>query len=664
MKKIWKLCLSITLFFSFLTVCNASNIKTYTYEAPASLKSSNYPLNSSTYSTEGPSAVYDFFDESGYYNVVYTSNTTVYWWTYEKDMTVKKTRSWPMLYQSDGLTPAYEMFFYGVGGAIYEDGYLYVVYATPAVSDTITDRYEKNVLAIGKYDETGKEVKLQEYQGKYLNASGRVGDFSSGMQIPYYTASSSMTIQNGVLTLFFGGNMYNAHQGSLLMYIDTNTLEHVSSIQNENLATEYRHMYSSSALHTISHSLGQRVIKTSDGGYLLMEVGDVGSTRGLMLSKIYPDYYEDSDGGFNYLHLETKRVAHFTEGGAGTYAYNNTNQALGSLIEVDDGYLYIGAMDQILSASYGYSMSNPWDLFVQKYTKDFYLKNDAEMMMLDTPVRNVTGEKSEYNGYGRLYLTGDEKDYGMKWLTNLSGESIMLVRATKLSDGNILILWEQSKITASSSGGYYPSGGASYYYMVIDKDANVVVEPTLMENVSLNNEEHYEEKGGILYWTTTKGKNITIYELNIYHAIEKITLNKTSLDLEVQDSFKLAATLTPEDTLMDKTITWTSSNPFIASVSKDGVVTAHYPGKTTITATTINNKSVSIPVTVTGDVPVLKGDMNYSGKIELADFILGLRYYLGTYNNEEDMMDIYDMNGNNKKELGDAILILRAYLYE
>ena len=67
---------------------------------------------------------------------------------------------------------------------------------------------------------------------------------------------------------------------------------------------------------------------------------------------------------------------------------------------------------------------------------------------------------------------------------------------------------------------------------------------------------------------------------------------------------------------------------------------------------------------MTGDVPVLKGDMNYSGKIELADFILGLRYYLGTYNNEEDMMDIYDMNGNNKKELGDAILILRAYLYE
>ena len=655
MKKILFFC---TLFLSFIMCGNA---KTFTIEE--TLKSSDPPLNSFTYNTEGPSMVYDFFDENGNFNSVYRSENTIYWSTFDSNLNMIKTRSWATLYDNSGLNAGQEIFFYGTGGAIYEDGYLYVLYQKPSYGTTSTERYTSNVLAVGKYDTNGDLVLLKEYQGQYLNANGMVGATGYGMDILYYTASSSMTIQNGVLTLFFGGNMYNGHQSSLIMYINTETLEHMSRIQDASLNTDYRHMYFTTASHSISHSLGQRIIKTSDGGYLLMEVGDAGATRGLMLSKIYLDHYTSDDDDFDYLNIATKRVVHFTEGGASSHGYNMTNQALGSLIEVDDGYLYIGAMDKVLSAAYGSAMNHPWDIFVQKYTKDFYtLENAEDMQMLDTEPRIVTGEKSEYNGVGRLYLTGDEVDYGMKWLTSLEDETIILIRASKLSDGNIIIVWEQEQTSNNSDEGIYPSGKTTTYYMVIDQDANVVKEATAIENVSLNNEEHYVEKNGFLYWTTTSGKTLSINKLNIYNAIESIEVNTTHVELEYTDTYQLQTTITPSDTTMDKTLTYISSNPSVATVSDTGLITAKYPGKTTITVTTKNNISKSIEVTVTGDVPYIKGDMNFDGEIQIIDFILGLRYFIGTYAKTEDLLYVYDMNENGKLEMIDAILILRRFL--
>lgn len=64
--------------------------------------------------------------------------------------------------------------------------------------------------------------------------------------------------------------------------------------------------------------------------------------------------------------------------------------------------------------------------------------------------------------------------------------------------------------------------------------------------------------------------------------VESVTLNKTSLSLEVGESEKLIATVLPISAT-DKTITWQSSNKYIATVA-DGTVTAVKAGTTTITA--------------------------------------------------------------------------------
>jgi len=80
-------------------------------------------------------------------------------------------------------------------------------------------------------------------------------------------------------------------------------------------------------------------------------------------------------------------------------------------------------------------------------------------------------------------------------------------------------------------------------------------------------------------------------------AIESITLNKTTLPLDIGESETLTVIYNPT-TATDKTVTWSSSAPDIASVDNNGKVTALAEGKTTVTATTANNKTAECAVTV------------------------------------------------------------------
>ena len=80
--------------------------------------------------------------------------------------------------------------------------------------------------------------------------------------------------------------------------------------------------------------------------------------------------------------------------------------------------------------------------------------------------------------------------------------------------------------------------------------------------------------------------------------IISVSLNKNKLDLEVSENETLVATINPENTSEDKTLTWSSSNPSVASVDQNGKVNGLTSGKTTITVTTSNGKQASCEVNV------------------------------------------------------------------
>lgn len=66
-----------------------------------------------------------------------------------------------------------------------------------------------------------------------------------------------------------------------------------------------------------------------------------------------------------------------------------------------------------------------------------------------------------------------------------------------------------------------------------------------------------------------------------------ISLNRTSLSLELNETYQLIATVSPSNAT-NKTITWSSSNTSIAKVDSNGKVTAVSAGTATITAKTSN----------------------------------------------------------------------------
>ena len=88
--------------------------------------------------------------------------------------------------------------------------------------------------------------------------------------------------------------------------------------------------------------------------------------------------------------------------------------------------------------------------------------------------------------------------------------------------------------------------------------------------------------------------------LGNYVQVSSVSLNKNSLSLDIGGTQTLTATVLPNNA-DDKTVTWTSSNNSIATVSSNGLVTAIAAGNATITATA-GGKSATCAVVVA--VPV------------------------------------------------------------
>ena len=106
--------------------------------------------------------------------------------------------------------------------------------------------------------------------------------------------------------------------------------------------------------------------------------------------------------------------------------------------------------------------------------------------------------------------------------------------------------------------------------------------------------------GGSATITAKAGDEQATCQVTVSVPVESVTLNKTELLLNKGASEILIATVKP-DNASDKSITWSSSNANVATVSSDGKVTAVGGGSATITAKA-GDKEATCQVTVT--VPV------------------------------------------------------------
>ena len=96
--------------------------------------------------------------------------------------------------------------------------------------------------------------------------------------------------------------------------------------------------------------------------------------------------------------------------------------------------------------------------------------------------------------------------------------------------------------------------------------------------------------------TFTATVSVTAEEIHI----ESISLSETSLELEAVESetAQLTVTFNPDNTTDSREITWSSSDPKVATVDNSGVVTAVGSGSATILARTVNGRTAACEVYV------------------------------------------------------------------
>lgn len=98
---------------------------------------------------------------------------------------------------------------------------------------------------------------------------------------------------------------------------------------------------------------------------------------------------------------------------------------------------------------------------------------------------------------------------------------------------------------------------------------------------------------------------VTVVETKI--PVSGVGLNKSSLSMAVGDTQTLTAIVTPSNAT-DKSVTWSSSNTSVATVSSSGVVTAKAAGSATITVTTNDGgKKATCSVTVQAQAVAVTG---------------------------------------------------------
>lgn len=105
-------------------------------------------------------------------------------------------------------------------------------------------------------------------------------------------------------------------------------------------------------------------------------------------------------------------------------------------------------------------------------------------------------------------------------------------------------------------------------------------------------------KPGTQTVTVTKDGGSDSFTVTVSAPLTGVTLDKQSAQMKVGDTLTLTASVQPQNTTDDKTVTWQTSDPALATV-ENGVVTAKAPGTVTITAGA-GSYSARCEVTITG----------------------------------------------------------------
>jgi len=230
-----------------------------------------------------------------------------------------------------------------------------------------------------------------------------------------------------------------------------------------------------------------------------------------------------------------------------------------------------------------YNTGSEW-LSPEKFVQDRDVVVDDQRL---SSVVLLVVDCSSSMGSSFAMLQQHEKYLGAKLFEVLSVKKT--VEAVRLSDTSLsLVEGESARLTAT----VLPSDAEVKTVVWSSSDSSVATVSSDGEVVAV--------KAGtaVITVTTVDGGysakcTVTVKEKTV--AVTSVTLSQTSLALEEGQTATLTATVSPADAT-DKTVTWSSSNPSVATVT-EGRVSAVKEGTATITAS-CGGKSATCSVTV------------------------------------------------------------------
>lgn len=304
---------------------------------------------------------------------------------------------------------------------------------------------------------------------------------------------------------------------------------------------------------------------------------------------------------------------------------------------VSSNTAFINSLQTIANPSTNYSLANNMSEVNERFSAIAQeLSNTIKLQkLIGTIPRQATGTRIRFT-YDNIYSGANSALYieGVYNSTDYSLQNVVYVGLTSTSGTTVVGVRNKNKVTFTFEGVHRENNldvSMDYFkrwtFNTDTSEWEEYTETSYLDSengirrelksavimLNLDCTESLGEDNFILLKQYAKSFINTLYNSSIDpEAVASITLNKSRTELVVGETDNLVATINPS-TAIDKSVTWTSSNPSVASVDNNGRIVALSVGSTMITVTsTDGGKRAQCAVSVLSSRPVQSVTLNKS----------------------------------------------------
>jgi len=220
------------------------------------------------------------------------------------------------------------------------------------------------------------------------------------------------------------------------------------------------------------------------------------------------------------------------------------------------------------------------------YGRILYESSDPDVVTVNQITGFIVAKK---NGVATITAKLEEYEDILDTCDVVVSDTVVYISKIKVSNSTINLVVGKEHIMEYS---YEPNNASVHKFLFSSSDENIA---TVDENGLIK----AKSEGTAIITITDKSSNVSATQtINVYNSqpIEKVKASHSKVTLVVDGSIQLTASVKPSEAI--QTITWSSVNPKIATVSSNGLVTGINYGSTKVIATAVDGTNAVIDVKV------------------------------------------------------------------